>query len=181
MFDFSKLKPEKRNLRKVQLGAGSSDSKEYINLDYFEESDNIDVEHDLKEELPFDDNTIEEFYSHNVLEHLNHPDVTKLMKEVFRCLKSGGKFVSRLPDFENAARQFLSLPPGKKRDNMMICMYGGNSFGWEPPDAHKHFFGWTRETMKTQLIDCGFVVEKCESVGPDSPIPVIDFTAVKPG
>lgn len=178
MFSFSSLPKSKRNIRKVQLGAGHSPSDSHINVDYFQ-GHGIDIAHDLTKALPFPDNSIEEFYSHHVLEHFNYPQLQSLLDEVYRCLKPGGVLVSRLPDFEYSALQFLSLPPGPKRDNMMICIYGGNAFGWEPPDAHKHFFGWTSCTMRELLIAHKFVIEKCESTDSTSDIPVIDFVVRK--
>ena len=178
-----KLKPHKRHIRKVQLGAGRNCSDDWINIDYYD-ADHVDLNHDLKKPLPFPDNSIEEFYSHHVLEHFNLPDLTNLLKEIHRCLKPGGIFNSRLPDIEAAMRQMLNLLPvndsNKERwKHMMLCIYGGNAFGWTPPDAHKHYFGWTRDTMYSQLVSCGFEVIRCESNHSDEHIPCIDFKVSK--
>jgi predicted SAM-dependent methyltransferase len=178
MFSFDRLPKSKRHIRKVQLGAGSSNAPEYINVDFCAEK-GVDLVHDLRKPLPFPDNSIEEFYSHHVLEHFGYHELVALLGEVWRCLKPNGKLVSRLPDFEHAARQFFALPPGAKRDNMLICIFGGNAFGWEPRESHIHCYGWTTKTLRERLVNSGFSVEQCESVDSDSHIPVIDFTAFK--
>lgn len=178
LWTFNNLKRSKRGLRKVQLGSGSNGSDNYINMD-FDKNPGVDIVQDLRRKLPFPDNSIEEFYSHHVLEHFNYPELDSLLAEVFRCLKPGGKLISRIPDFEHSAKQFLKLPPGSKRDNMMICMYGGNAFGWEPRESHIHCFGWTKNTIREKLNKNNFFVERCESVDSSSHIPVIDFTAIK--
>lgn len=180
MFDFNSLPDSKKHLRKVQLGAGNTQSLDYINIDFYD-GEHVDIRHDLRLPLPFEDDCIDEFYSHHVLEHFNYPELTRLLLEVRRCLKVGGHLKSRLPDLEWSMRQFLTLPPGPKRDNMLICIYGGNAFGWEPQEAHKHYFGWTKETMSDKLMECGFIVEMMESVDSDSHIPVLDFSARKSG
>lgn len=178
MFDYTILPVGKRNCRRVQLGSGANNPADWINIDY-SLSEGADLAVDLNQPLPFDDNSIEEFYSHHVLEHFNRPQLTTLLLEIKRCLKPGGKLTSRLPDLEWAMRQLLELPPGRVADNMLACIYGANVLGWQPAIAHTHYCGWTSKTMRLKLVEVGFRVEKCESVGPRSEIPVIDFTAIK--
>jgi SAM-dependent methyltransferase len=179
MFNWNSVRESKRHLRKVQLGAGRNNSPHYLNLDCYD-ADYIDVRHDIREPLPFDTDSLDEVYSHHVIEHVNYPDALKLFKEVFRCLKPGGKFVSRLPDARNAARQFAILPPGEKKDMMTLCLYGGMAYGWQPTPEHQHLFGWTNDALRRDLENCGFCVEQCDEVEPDSHLPVIDFVALKP-
>lgn len=48
------------------------------------------------ERAPIDDNSVDMVTSHMVLEHISNNDYT--MREVFRILKPGGKFISAMPN-----------------------------------------------------------------------------------
>lgn len=49
-------------------------------------------------ELPFADNSFDFVYSHQVLEHVRHPEV--VLKEIRRVLKAGGIFMGQTSQFE---------------------------------------------------------------------------------
>jgi len=58
----------------------------------------VDVQHDLEQTpLPFKDNSFDIVFSYGVLEHINN--LPELVKEVYRILKNGGKFISFVPHF----------------------------------------------------------------------------------
>lgn len=173
MFNFNILPENKRHLRKIQLGAGNSNSNEYINTDFYQ-IDNIDLQINLLEPLPFDNNSIEEFYSNHVLEHIKIINIDKLFEEIYRCLKPKGRFVSTLPDFEKAAMQFIK---GENLYNATGSIWGCSTLGWQPEEAHIHVYGWTKSSLKQKLEEKNFKIEKLKQVGTE--ITVLEFTAIK--
>src|SRR4051812_46225066 len=82
--------PRKSELR-VQLGPGQRKYLEgWVNLDANMFTAKCDLWVDLRNPLPFRDETITCVYSHHVVEHL--PDIHRHFVDVFRCLKPGGVY-----------------------------------------------------------------------------------------
>lgn len=179
MFDWNLIPEGKRHIRRVMLGAGNEGLPDFINLDFFQ-SDKIDYKQDLRLPLPFDDNSIQEFHSNHVIEHFNYFEALNIFREVFRCLDHGGRFYSTLPDIQNVARQLATAPLGARRDSLLNCVYGGHAFGWQPSDAHKHHFGWSKESILLELKRVGFQTVRCDCIGSNSDIPIIQFEMIKP-
>jgi len=73
--------------KRLNMGCGVNIEKNSTNLDYFK-LNGVDVVHDLnKFPYPFKDNTFEEVFADNVLEHLNDPQ--KPLEELSRICKPG--------------------------------------------------------------------------------------------
>ena len=173
MFDFNTLPNHKKFLRKVQLGSGKNDSNEYINMDMIEDK-SVDIVHNLLTPLPFENNSIEVFFSNHVLEHIAIKDIDFVFNEIYRCLKSNGKFISVLPDFEAAALQFIA---GKNLYNATGSIWGCATLGWTPPESHIHMYGWTKNSIKNKLLEHNFIINKLEQIGTE--ITVLSFEAKK--
>jgi hypothetical protein len=70
---------------RVQLGPGQRNYLPgWINVDANAFTGKCDVWADLRNRLPFRDQTVDAFYSHHVIEHL--PDLAFHFAELFRCL-----------------------------------------------------------------------------------------------
>jgi len=66
-----------------------------------------------EEKLPFKDNTIDQIFCLEVLEHLQRTkDVVKVLKEFYRVLKSGGSLIIHTPN-----RERLNLVMRKSLEN----------------------------------------------------------------
>lgn len=82
---------------KLNLGSGTDYREDYINVD--DSSSNLcrpDIIWNLTEfPWPFDDNSADEIYMNQVLEHL--PDTTRTLQEIRRILKVGGLFHGSVP------------------------------------------------------------------------------------
>ena len=74
---------------KLNLGAGNKRHDGYINLDICP-SDSVDVVRDVLRGLPFSDDTFDEVYSENFLEHIPQSECIFVMNEIWRVLKVGG-------------------------------------------------------------------------------------------
>lgn len=84
-----------RHLR-IQLGSGGQRKPGWVNVDLFADAD---VQLDLREPLPFADNTASEVYAEHVLEHFVYPgEVRHLLREIARVLEPGGVFRLVVPD-----------------------------------------------------------------------------------
>ena len=87
-------------MRKLNLGCGRDIKEGYINLDSLN-LPKVDQVHDLNEfPYPFEENHFEEIYADNILEHLD--DLVKVMEELYRILKPGGKLIAIVPYFSSA-------------------------------------------------------------------------------
>lgn len=85
---------------KLNLGSGKNKLEGYINIDGNPKA-KPNIVHDLAEDLPFKDNSIDEIRARHVLEHLKAPVFFKVMKEAHRVLKEGGMFKIRVPYYKS--------------------------------------------------------------------------------
>lgn len=91
---------------KVHLGPGQRNYLTgWINVDANKFSGKCDLWADLRNALPFHDNSVNAFYSHHVVEHL--PDIERHFRDVFRCLKPGGVYRIGGPNGDSAIRKFV--------------------------------------------------------------------------
>jgi len=87
------LRVRKESL-KLDLGCGDAKPEGYMGIDK-EPGPQVDVVHDLEQGIPYPDNSADEIRANHVLEHLSNKE--KIMAEVWRVLKPGGKFVFEVP------------------------------------------------------------------------------------
>lgn len=83
---------------KLHVGCGSNLKEDYINIDAFPKDSRI-----LKAnawELPYPDHSVDEVLSEHMLEHLSFHEEKLFWQEMQRVLKSGGKLIFEVPDFE---------------------------------------------------------------------------------
>lgn len=93
---------------KVHLGPGQKKYIEgWINLDANFISARKDVWVDLRNPLPFHDNTVDIFYSHHMIEHLPDSFLPFHFNEMFRCLKPGGIIRIAGPNGDSAMKKFM--------------------------------------------------------------------------
>jgi len=120
---------------RVHLGPGRSRYlDDWINVDANLLTAKLDVWADLRNPLPFPDNSVDAFYSHHVIEHLPPDILPTHFAEMHRCLKPGGMIRIAVPDTEMAMRKYLQNDtawfgdwPSKRRsiggrfDNFVMC------------------------------------------------------------
>lgn len=61
-----------------------------------EDGENVDVQHDLNEPLPFEDNRFSNIVAGEIIEHVLEP--YKFLKECYRVLKPGGRLILTTPN-----------------------------------------------------------------------------------
>lgn len=100
------LRAPRRGVVKVHLGPGQKNYLDgWVNVDANMFTGKCDLWADLRNPLPFRDGTVDFFYSHHVIEHL--PDLPRHFREMYRCLKPGGKIRVGGPNGDSAIRKFV--------------------------------------------------------------------------
>ena len=94
-------------MKLVNVGCGRRCHPAWCNLDLTASAPGV-IEHDLRQGLPFADNSCDAIYHSHVLEHLKPDDADRLISECFRVLKPGGILRIAVPDLEGIARQYVS-------------------------------------------------------------------------
>jgi len=88
------------NKVKLNIGCGNDIKEGYINLDLFKRP-GVDVEHDFNKRLPFQDNSFDEIYCNNVLEHTLY--LPKVLKELHRITRNKGLIIIKSPYFTSSS------------------------------------------------------------------------------
>lgn len=96
---------------RLHLGCGPNILEEYINIDKFSHDDPRVMKADALK-LPYADASVDEIFHQHVIEHLDFHEEKKAFDEWFRVLKTGGRLVFEVLDFEWLCETFLEA-----RDN----------------------------------------------------------------
>lgn len=162
---FNTLQSNKRHLRKVQLGSGGHVNHDFINIDMTPEL-GVDIVHDLRKGLPFPENSLDEIYSHHVLEHFNYYEIRELLKSCRRCLKKGGSIRAEIPNFEATAKLWLAGAGDQDYQNMLITtILGGQAVGWSPKASQTHSWMYSPVSLKALFVAIGFTVDAVSTSG----------------
>ncbi len=86
----------RKNQFNLEIGAGNKKgSGKWLTLDI---SDNCDIYWNLKNKLPFKNNSINKIYSSHVLEHFSYKEAQNLLSECRRVLVHNGEFSVCVPN-----------------------------------------------------------------------------------
>jgi predicted SAM-dependent methyltransferase len=148
----------KRNL-KLNVGAGPNVKPDWVNIDLGAPNT---ISLDMRERLPFDDNSCSVIYSEHFFEHLEHPiDTGHFLAESLRVLEPGGMWTAGVPDTEWPLLDYA----GTAKDS-----YSTHAPTWHPKEcvtkmdhinyhfrqAGEHKFAWDYETFELYLRNAGF-------------------------
>ena len=119
------------------------------------------------ERLPFDDNSVDNFYSSMTLEHVYPDKLPFLLKEIYRCLKKKGRIRVVVPDIKIALQKYVkndmewlskkSRPyrpkifPTTKLGYLMAWFYSPDNHS---RNGHNMVFDW--ETLEYCFRQAGF-------------------------
>jgi predicted SAM-dependent methyltransferase len=153
----------KGGVLKAHLGPGRNRYIEgWINIDANMFTGKCDLWADLRNPLPFPDNSVDAIYSHHMIEHL--PDIEAHLKDVFRCLKPGGTYRVGGPNGDSAIAKFVANDdpawfsdfPDKRKsiggrlENFIFC-------------RGEHLTILTQSFLEELLDEAGFIpVHSCE-------------------
>ena len=151
---------------KLNLGSGMAPLEGYINCDLYpsgaivpgatEPNKDVDMVFDLRNGLPFDDDSVDEVVAIQVLEHLEKP--LTLLEEAYRVLKAGGIIDVAVPDLTIIAKEWLKstdkerwIAIGEEEWPPLYAWIWGRGDG-----ANKHLSGFDKWRLETMLIYVGF-------------------------
>ncbi len=149
------LKIKDNDILKLNIGCGSVKIPNWINIDI---EPGADLVMDVRNGLPFKDNSAEFIYNEHFIEHLEYGDGKKTINEFYRVLKKGGILRIATPDLDYIIQKYLehwkdqdwlSWPEHQfiKTKGQMINI----SFRW-----WGHQYLYNEEDLKKLLINAGF-------------------------
>ena len=147
--------------RKLHVGCGNMKLLDWLNIDM---EPSADLVIDVREGLPFDDNSIDFIYNEHFFEHLTYEEGEKTLREFWRCLKKEGVLRIATPDLDFLIHKYNKdfknqdwFPAGfefVKTKGMAINMF----FRW-----WGHQYVYNEEELTGQLIKVGFQnIKRCE-------------------
>lgn len=91
---------------KINVGCGPNLLDGYENIDLFPQNER--VKKGTLTEMPFADGSADEILAEHIFEHMDFREEPKAWQECYRVLKTGGRLVMEVPDFEWVCRTFLA-------------------------------------------------------------------------
>lgn len=140
---------------RVHLGPGQ---KNYIdgwtNVDANMFTARCDIWADMRNPLPFRDNSVDALYSHHVIEHL--PDLAAHFRDALRCLRPGGIYRVAGPSGDNAISKFVEKDAAWFNDFPASRSSIGGRFENFIFCAGEHLTILTRSYLEEIMTDVGF-------------------------
>ena len=146
---------------KLNIGCGPNRKLGWLNIDLF--SPQADLALDMREPIPFRDNSAAIIYSEHFFEHLDYPDPAKrFLKECHRILKPGGTFSVGVPDTEWPLQAYVG-PDDKNyfawsKANCLPewCQTRIDDINYHFRQDGEHRFAYDYETLNFALTEAGF-------------------------
>ncbi len=145
----------------LNVGCGTDYKKGWINID--NNSDNniekLDLNWDLRNPLPFDDDSVDYIFNEHLIEHLTVEEGKKVMADLMRVLRPGGVVRVATPDLEESVALYLNR--NWRKDRLIKEFHLefvktpaellNMSFSWW---GHKWLYDWTE--MQRRLDEWGY-------------------------
>lgn len=144
---------------KLNLGGGGIKKEGYINIDLYYPEANL--KHDLRNPLPFSDNSIDEIYASHIIEHFTRKEWQIIKKDWFRVLKPEGKIEIICPDLEECMKYFLENKDKKRWEWWILTIYGGQE---EYGEGQEHKNGFTLDKLISDLEEEGFKILEAQQL-----------------
>ena len=143
---------------KLEIGCGKKPREGYLTCDI---RDLPIVDYVCSaDDLPFENNSVEEVYSRHVVEHFSLKEFLKVLQEWNRVLRPGGKVYIICPNLLWHLNQILNGSHESfwtKESGKNDRYWGfGSLFGWQQDKYDIHKFGYYFELLKEVLEDFGF-------------------------
>ena len=116
-------------MKKVYFGSLPVDEYQYSEADFvglaLQPSHERELQHDLHDPLPFEDESVEKLHAQDVLEHLQIEKVSSIFDEIYRVLVPGGVFRLSVPDYRSPLLRRRSVYDhnGRVVGDMMMGAY----------------------------------------------------------
>jgi autotransporter strand-loop-strand O-heptosyltransferase len=147
--------PERKKIR-LNLGCGNDIRPGYINIDKYNNTGKVDLNCDIND-LPFENETVDEIYLSHVFEHIGINDIYKTVEEWKRVLAVDGILDIRVPNLELEVKIWLNASDDTKWSEVHRI------FGSQSHPGNTHLCGFNTGSLKWLLERLGLKVEKCET------------------
>lgn len=136
---------------KLNIGCGSEKIKGFINIDS-DSNLNPDKVYDIRNELPFQDSTVDQIVMYHTLEHIPKVFWQTIFLDFSRVLKVDGKFWLSFPNYLTVMKYWISNHRGM-REFWEACVFGR---GLSEGDRHRSVT--TPDEVKSFLTKSGFEI-----------------------
>jgi predicted SAM-dependent methyltransferase len=145
---------------KLNIGCGPNRKQGWVNIDLLPD---VDLSLDMREAMPFSENSATIIYSEHFFEHLDYPEPAKrFLKECHRILKPGGIFSVGVPDTEWPLQAYVG-PDDKNyfawsKVNCLPewCQTRIDDINYHFRQDGEHRFAYDYETLHHALMEAGF-------------------------
>lgn len=151
--------------KKLHIGCGENILKDWLNSDYYPQSDNI-ICLDSTRPFPFESNVFDYIFSEHMVEHITYPQGLQMLSECYRVLNSGGKIRIATPDLSflidlystdksELQKEYLKYITKNVIDSAPCCedTFVINNFMM----GFKHKFIYDEKTLRYSLEKVGFI------------------------
>lgn len=155
---------------KLNIGCGANLKEDWISIDLSPEAD---LQLDVREPLPFPDNSAKLIYSEHFLEHLEYPDeAINFLKESFRVLSPGGLFGVGVPDTEwplvcYAEGDETYFEMARERWHPSWCDTRIHHINYHFRQGGEHKYAYDFETLARVLAEVGFAAVTRRAFSPE--------------
>lgn len=157
----------KSGLDKLHLGCGPNHKTGWLNVDL---SHRADLQLDLREPLPFPDNTFSIIYNEHFFEHLDYPGgANSFLAECLRIMKPGGLIRIGVPDTEWPLQEYCGIQNdgyfemARKYWHPDWCTTPMEQINYHFRQDGEHKFAYDFITLEKILLACGFTsIKKVE-------------------
>lgn len=130
-------------------------------------------------DLPYASQSVDTILASHVLEHIPFPQVAQVLKYWHSLLKPNGQIYLNVPDMEWLCQRFVDLVKANRNKSQkyqktffnVACDYRNAKhtflsalFGTHEHEGEIHHSGFTQESLKDLLHQCGFKVEEIKAV-----------------
>jgi predicted SAM-dependent methyltransferase len=152
---------------KLHVGCGTNYFRGWVNIDNNSDNNikNIDINHDMRNPLPFAGESVDFIYNEHFMEHLTVPEGLRVIKDFMRVLKKGGVLRISVPDLEKTVDKYLHV---EIKDDPVVRRFGLNFIKTRAERINIAFRGWghqwlyDREELERRLKEAGCVnIKKC--------------------
>jgi predicted SAM-dependent methyltransferase len=142
----------------LHIGCGPNRKPGWVNIDL---SKDADIRLDLREALPFPENSVNMIYSEHFFEHLSLEEGIRFLRECLRVLLPGGRLSVGVPNTQLCLQDYVSDDRDewlKVRDRYhpKWCSTPMHSVNYFFRQDGEHKYAYDAETLIELVRDCGF-------------------------
>ena len=142
---------------RLDVGSGDLSRPGWIGLDI---TDGCDLFWDLRNGIPFPDNSVDFIYSSHLLEHMSHTDGKKVLDEMFRVLRPEGPISVCVPDARLYVDAYLGVrelaPDHAFWEEALVSRSGIDLLNYIAYMANEHRCLFDQDSLVLRLREAGF-------------------------